>query len=230
MRISVPKLCLSIFAVHYLYNMDKYEQSAQTWNSLARIYEEKFMHLDYYNESYDIFCELVDKEDAAILETGSGPGNICHYILQKHPGWKWLGTDVAPAMVELANNNNPAAHFEVMDARDIAKIDRSFDGIISGFCLPFLSQEDCSRFFKDSNLLMPGKGVLYLSFVEGNYEDSTLKTGSTGQSTYFHYHPMPVIEAQLQEAGFAISKVMHVQFKRNESDSETHTIVVAVKG
>jgi len=41
---------------------------------------------------------------------------------------------------------------------------------------------------------------------------------------------MPVIEAQLKEAGFGIEKIMHVQFKRNEKESETHTIIIAVKG
>lgn len=207
--------------------MDKYEQTAETWNGMAKIYEEKFMYLNLYDKSYDLFIQLIHKEDAAILEFGCGPGNICHYMLQQQPGWKWLGTDVAPAMVELAKENNPAAVFELMDARDADKISQPFNGIVSGFCLPFLSQEDCAVFFKNAaHILSPG-GVLYLSFMEGPYENSRYKTGSNGLQTYFHYHPMPVIEAQLAAAGLHIEKIMQVEYQREGSGGEMHTIVIA---
>lgn len=209
--------------------MDKYQQTAETWNGMAKLYEEKFMYLDLYNESYDLFATLVNKEDAAILEFGCGPGNICHYMLQQQPGWKWLGTDVAPAMIELAKENNPTAVFEVMDARDAANISQQFNGIVSGFCLPFLSQEDCAVFFKEAARILSPEGILYLSFMEGPYENSTYKTGSNAQQTFFHYHPMNVLEAQLQHAGLAIEQVMQVPYKRNENEAEMHTIVIARK-
>ncbi|RYZ62331.1 MAG: class I SAM-dependent methyltransferase [Chitinophagaceae bacterium] len=209
--------------------MDKYQQTAQTWNGLAKVYEEKFMHLNLYNESYDLFCQLVNKENAAILEFGSGPGNICHYMLQQQPGWKWLGTDVAHAMLELAKINNPTAVFELMDARDADKISSHFDGIVSGFCIPFLSQEDCGIFFQNAANILPAGGVLYLSFMEGHYEDSTYKTGSTGDKVFFYYHPMAVLEQQLKDARFNIEKLMQVPYQRNKSEAEMHTIVIAVK-
>lgn len=209
--------------------MDKYEQTAQTWNGLAKIYEEKFMHLNLYDESYDVFAALVNKEDANIFETGSGPGNIAYYMLGKHPGWKWLGTDVAPAMIDLAKANNPTANFEVMDSREIGSIDQKFDGIISGFCIPFLSQEDCCAYFKDCCNLLNDKGLLYLSFMEGNYEDSTYKTGSTGQQVFFHYHPWDIIKQQLNTAGFGIEKIFKVQYQRNGSQKEEHTVLIANK-
>ncbi len=212
----------------YLYIMDKYQQNARAWNGLARIYEEKFMHLPLYNDSYDAFAALVHNPAASILETGSGPGNIPWYLLPKHPGWQWLGTDVAPAMIEMAQKNNPSALFKLMDARDIGSINQSFDGIISGFCLPFLSKDDCTKFFNDCKRLLHSNGVLYLSFMDGPYEDSTYKTGSNGTSVYFYYHPLAAIEQQLKQAGFAIEKLMRVQYSRGESQTEEHTIVIAV--
>lgn len=209
--------------------MDKYQQTAQTWNGLAKIYEEKFMYLDLYNESYELFCKAVGKEDASILEVGSGPGNICHYMLQQQPGWKWLGTDVAPAMVELANKNNPTAVFETRDVRSIGTINRSFNGIVSGFCLPFMSREDAAQFFKDCYQLLEPGGILYLSFMRGPYEDSLYKTGSTGQQTFFHYHPLDKIEEQVQAAGLQVKQVMFVNYQRSEKAGEEHTILIAAK-
>src|SRR6218665_3731437 len=192
--------------------MDKYEQTASTWNKVAKLYEEKFMHLDVYNDTYDLFCRLMDTPDAAVLELGCGPGNICHYMLQQQPQWKWLGTDFAPAMIELARGHNPTARFEVMDARAIGQTGEQFNGIIGGFCLPFLSQEDCSRFFEDCGQLLYSNGILYTSFVAGNYEESGYKTSSTGDKTYFHYHPIDMVKEQLAKAGFVIEQTLTVDF------------------
>ena len=55
--------------------MDKYKETFKTWNKVASLYEDKFMDLDLYNNTYDYFCELV-KDNAKILEIGCGPGNI----------------------------------------------------------------------------------------------------------------------------------------------------------
>ena len=33
--------------------MDKYEETFATWNKMASMYQEKFMELEIYNESYD---------------------------------------------------------------------------------------------------------------------------------------------------------------------------------
>ncbi len=40
-------------------------------------------------------------------------------------------------------------------------------------------------------------GMLYLSFVEGNYENSTYLTGSTGDRTYFYYYELDYIIHEL---------------------------------
>ena len=62
--------------------MNKYEVNIATWNKLANLYENMFMNLDLYNESYDTLCNLLPQDNPNILEIGSGPGNITKYLLK----------------------------------------------------------------------------------------------------------------------------------------------------
>jgi hypothetical protein len=43
----------------------------------------------------------------------------------------------------------------------------TYDGIVCGFCLPYLSQDECLQLMKDSYHLLNENGMIYLSFVEG---------------------------------------------------------------
>ena len=110
--------------------MDNYQKTFETWNKVAELYQDKFMYLDLYNDTYDRFCELIEKPDPAIFEIGCGPGNITKYLLNKRPDFKIFAIDVAPKMIELARANNPTADFAVMDCRQIGSLRLKFDAII----------------------------------------------------------------------------------------------------
>ena len=162
-------------------NSDKYKVTFETWNKVASLYQEKFMDLDMYNDSYDVFCGLITRRSAKILEIGCGPGNITKYLIAKIPSVNVTATDVAPNMIELAQQNNPAAKVIVMDCREIDKIPGKFDGIVCGFCLPYLSKEDCLKLFVDSFQLLESNGYFYLSTIEGNYENSGFEACQYGR-------------------------------------------------
>jgi 2-polyprenyl-3-methyl-5-hydroxy-6-metoxy-1,4-benzoquinol methylase len=70
------------------------------------------MDLSLYDESYDDFCQLLQKKNASILEIGCGPGNVTKYLLGKRPDYKIHATDAAPSMLALAKINNPTAKVE----------------------------------------------------------------------------------------------------------------------
>lgn len=209
--------------------MDKYKETFQTWNKIASLYNDKFMDLDLYNDSYDIFTELIPKRNSAILEIGCGPGNITKYLLDKRPDFKITATDIAPKMIELAKKNNIAAHFKVLDSRDIGKLHTEYDAIIAGFCIPYLSKEDCTKLIKDSSNLLVDNGVIYLSFVEGNYEDSSYQTGSSGDRIFFYYHNLNEFKKELEICGFEIIKIMHKKFKKLDKSEEVHSLLIAKK-
>jgi SAM-dependent methyltransferase len=209
--------------------MDYTKETFETWNKLASLYEEKFMHLDLYNETYDLVCELLPIKNAKILELGCGPGNITKYILSKRPDFNIYGLDSAPNMIELAVKNNPTANFHVMDCREIHEIKDSFDGVVCGFIVPYLSPLEAEKLVADVNQLLENNGLFYLSFVEGDALKSGFKTTSTGDRSYFFYHEMDEIFKHLIQSSFEILKVFNVDYKISENEFETHTIIMSRK-
>ncbi len=187
------------------------------------------MDLDFYDETYDVICDAIIKTEARLLEIGCGPGNISKYLLAKRPDFMITGIDIAPNMIELAKVNNPAADFQVMDARQISKLNTTFDGIIVGFCLPYLSLADSSKLIADSTGLLHDGGLIYLSFVEGDPAQSGMQTGSTGDQLYFYYHRSDFLQSQLTENGFRDLRIFNVAYKKTGDQKENHTILIAKK-
>ncbi|WP_299211770.1 class I SAM-dependent methyltransferase [uncultured Aquimarina sp.] len=207
--------------------MNRYQTTFKTWNKIASVYEEVFMDLALYNDTYYFFCEQLNKKKPSILEIGCGPGNITKHLLSKLPDCCILGIDIAPNMIKLAKKNNPTAKFKVMDGRKINTIPSKFDGIISGFYLPYLSQSDRVNFIKDCGSLLSNQGILYISFVEGDYNDSGYQTGNTGHQMYFYYHNLANLKKEFTEHHFAILKVIQKQYSKKDGATEVHTIVIA---
>ena len=209
--------------------MDKYKETFQTWNKIASIYEDKFMDLDLYNDSYDFFSELITKRNPSILEIGCGPGNITKYLLDKRPDFKITATDIAPNMIALAKKNNIPANFKVLDSRDIGELNMEYNAIIAGFCIPYLSKEDCSKLIKDSSNILADNGVIYLSFVEGDYDSSSYQSGSSGDRVFFYYHNLNGFKKELEINGFELVEIMHKKFEKADKSEEIHTILIAKK-
>lgn len=208
--------------------MDRYKETFDTWNKIASLYQDKFMELDLYNDTYDFICNSIDKPNAKLLEIGCGPGNITKYLIAKRPDFDIFGIDIAPNMVELARQNNPAAHFAVMDSRQINNLDSKYDGIVCGFCLPYLSQTETNELISNSYSLLSNNGLLYLSFVEGDPDKSDFKAGSGGR-VYFYYHKLDDITLQLNSFKFGEIKIFKVKYKISETEFDTHTILTAKK-
>lgn len=210
--------------------MDRYQNTFDTWNKLASMYQDKFMDMDLYNDTYDVFCDLVQKRGASVFEIGCGPGNITRYLLARRPDFRIEATDVAPGMVELAQKNNPTAHCSIMDCREIDQLTTFFDAIMCGFCLPYLSREDCTKLIKDCSALLHSDGVLYLSAIEDDYQKSAYETSSNGEHTMFvYYHQADYLLQALEENNFDTPQVIRKHYPKGEGASATHIIFIAVK-
>ncbi|SOD11644.1 class I SAM-dependent DNA methyltransferase [Pedobacter xixiisoli] len=210
--------------------MNHNQHNLNTWNKVAKIYNDKFMKLDLYNETYDFICKAIKKENAKLLEIGCGPGNITKYLLQKRPDFKIYGIDLAPNMISLAEKNNPKASFSVMDARKINELESKFDGIIAGFCIPYFSSLETEKFISNAEQLLNSGGMIYISFVEGLPLQSGLMTNKNGDSVYFNYHELETLKDLLRANGFKVEHIFKVDFKRSENKIEVHTILTAKKG
>jgi len=208
--------------------MNRYKETFETWNKVASQYQDKFELVELYDSSYAVICNSIKTEEAKILEIGCGPGNITKYLLSKRPDFRIYGIDIAPNMIALAKENNPSAVFDVMDSREIDRIQEKFDGVVCGFCMPYMSPADCEKLFEDAYDLLAENGLLYLSFVEGNPQNSGFQS-SNGDRVYFYYHSLVEIRNMLIEHQYKEMETFKFQYTKHESEKESHVVLIARK-
>lgn len=208
---------------------DHYKTTFQTWDKLALIYQEKFMDLNIYDDSYDTFCKLIEKSDARVFEIGCGPGNVTKYLLSRRPDLKIEAIDVSPNMIRLARENNPSADFKVMDCRETGNLNSRYDAIICGFCMPYLSREDCAKLIKDCSSLLNNGGIIYFSAIEGDYNKSGFETSSDGQFKMFvYYHEEDYLHQELKKNNFEPAAIKRIPYPKADEISR-HIIFIAKK-
>jgi len=207
--------------------MDKYQITVGTFDKLAQKYQDKYMHMDFYQDTYDTFCNYITKHNAHIFEIGCGPGNITQYLLNKLPKLKIIATDLSPNMVALAKQNNPQAECFVLDSRDINKVKQTFDAIMCGFCLPYLSKNDIKCLIKDSQKILNPDGIIYLSTMEDYDNKSGFQTSSSGDQVYIHYHQSEFLVNTLLECGFEILDTTRKSFPAEIGTPATDLFIIA---
>ena len=148
-------------------------------------------------------------------------------MLGKRPDFDVFGIDIAPNMIALAKNNNPTVTFSVMDCRQINELETKYDGIVCGFCLPYLSPADCTKFINDCYHLLEENGLIYISFVEGEPSESGFKVASMGARTYFYFYNLAALTKQLKENKFDDIQVFKVVYNRSATEKERHSIVIS---
>lgn len=207
--------------------MDKTAMAVKVFDNHAASYQEKFMDVSLYHDALDLFCSCISKADASLLDVACGPGNITKYILGEHPGYKMLGIDLSPRMVELAKDSNPSAEFKVMDCRDVNTLGQKFDGIICGFCLPYLSKKQAIELIGDAAGMLNSNGALYVSTMEGDYNTSGIQTSSSGDQVYQYFHHAGYLSAALEQNGFEVVSLFRKDFVNPDSSSAVDLIIVA---
>ena len=210
---------------------DKNILSVETYNNSAKNYQDKFMEMDLYNDTFNQFCDLIKVDNAKIFEIACGPGNVTKYLKAINPKFQIKGIDLATKMIELAKINNTDVDFEIMDCRKIDKIKETFDAIMCGFCMPYLSKDECSKLIQDSANLLKTAGLFYLSTMEDDYEKSGYETTSfSGKSkVYIHYHQADFLEKQLNNSGFKIIDLVRKDYPEPDGTFLTDMIFIARK-
>lgn len=207
--------------------MDNSQAAAAIFNKYAVEYQTKFMDTSLYHQSFNLFCSSIKKPNAVILEIACGPGNITHYLLKKRPDFKIMGIDLSPNMIELAKINNPTATFEIMDGRNIHKIPEKYDGIMCGFCLPYLIKEEALNLISNATKLLNKNGVLYISTMEDDYNKSGLKAGSKGDLIYMNYHQADYLCECLKNNSFEIIHMDRINSVMTDGTQVTDLLIIA---
>ncbi|MGB5500574.1 MAG: class I SAM-dependent methyltransferase [Maribacter sp.] len=185
--------------------MKKNSITQATYNKVAQKYWEKASSFDQYNASYDAFCAVLPP-NAEVFEMGCGPGNVIQYVLNKRPDLHYTASDFAPNMLALAKKHNSNVHFLELDCRAIDRLAHKFDAIIGAFVLPYLNKAACAKLISDCAKLLSPKGLLYLSTMEGDDDQSGFENTSfsDGDLIYIHYHQEHYIRECLTQNGYEV--------------------------
>jgi ubiquinone/menaquinone biosynthesis C-methylase UbiE len=207
-----------------------YQLTIQTYNASAERYESKFMHIDLYNTSYDYFCALLPN-GGTILDVGCGPGNISYYIAKTRPDIAITGIDLAPNMITRAQTNVPTGTFFLHDALDIQSLPQRFDGIIIGFCMPYLNNDDCARLIAQAHQILNPGGIVYISTMEGPDTASGPETTSfsSGLQVHIYYHQQSLLESQLTQHGLQPLKFFKTSYPEPDGTFLTDMIFISQK-
>lgn len=187
--------------------MDHAKYAAMLFNKLALHYQNRYMDVSAYGPVLDEFISLFPDPSPSILDIACGPGNLTRYLLDRLPTARISGTDLAPAMIDLAKVNCPEAHFQVMDCRQLHQLNQCFDAVIAGFCLPYLNPEEAGQLIRDISELLNEGGLLYLSTIEGARERSGPQKGSTGDEVYQYYYTTEDMVAWMKQYGFRLIRI-----------------------
>ncbi len=210
---------------------NKGKGTIELFDSFAGAYRDRYMNVELYGNSFDLFCELLSKENAEILDLACGPGNITYYLQNKQPGFRILGMDLSANMLALAKANNPGAEFIQMDVRNMTSLDRQFNGILCGFGLPYLSKKESLQLINDAYGLLKQGGILYLSTMEGDPDASGFQASSSGGSEqmYIQYHEAGYLRRALKRNGFTEVAKERLRTTSEEGIQTTDLILIAKK-
>lgn len=202
----------------------KIVKAADAFDQYAKIYQDKFMDVSLFADTFNLFCDAIKNDHTDILDIACGPGNITKYLLDRQPHYNILGIDLSPNMLDLAQTNNPTASFQLMDCREIGQLDKKFDGIICGFCLPYLDREEAVNLITQvSGMINPG-GLFYLSTMEDDYIKSRFQISSSGDQVYVNYHQEDYLTKAFQDHNFEILEVK--RFTSRDKDDVVITDLV----
>jgi len=208
--------------------MDPNKISVSTFNELASLYAEKYMDVDLYNDTYDVLSELLPKA-ARVLELGAGPGMISRYLIRKRADLDIMATDASQAMLDIAAKQHPKISTQLLDCRELEKHGNIYEAVVAGFCLPYLSKEECIKLFSDVYACLSDQALFYLSIIDRDHQDSGLQTSkNTGRSVYQYYYREEDLE-KMWAGNFSVLKRFNKSMQLADQTTEAQLILILRK-
>lgn len=185
--------------------IDKTQKTIHAYDISAKTFQDKFMDLELYTDSFEHFFDILDQK-SKILDLGCGPGNVSKYLLDKNPDLDISGIDLSEKMIELARKNVPGANFELCDIRKLDFKSKSFDAVVAAFCLPSLNNDEATALIQNiSRIVKPG-GIVYMSCMEGTRSGFETTSFTDQNKIFINYYEESFLLDAFAKNGFEIEK------------------------
>jgi SAM-dependent methyltransferase len=134
-------------------------------------------------ERFRILAEIGDLTDASVLDVGCGFGDLYGYLEGKQIPVSYLGIDINPRSIALAEVKYPAAHFETADFGNYAG--ESVDYVLASGALTFKIENHREVYlgFIRKMFYLSRRGCGFNMLKRGHHPDD---------DTYAAYDPMEI--------------------------------------
>ena len=177
---------------------DSYDQVAEEY--VARFLHE-LEHKPLDRKLLDRFAMEV-RDLGPACDMGCGPGHIAHFLYER--GVNVLGIDLSPRMVELARQLTPAIEFHQGNMLSLDVDDEAWGGIVAFYSLIHIPREAVVRVLQDFRRILRPKGLLLLSFHQGQEIRHLDEWWGKKVSLDFIFFQRSEMETYLRTAGFEI--------------------------
>lgn len=177
-----------------------YDQVAEEY---ASHFTEELGHKPLDRALLNRFAEEV-RGAGRVYDLGCGPGHIARY-LSDH-GLSVAGIDLSSQMIEAARRLNPGIEFRQGNIASLPVEDESLAGMVAFYSLIHFQEAQLFSVFQELFRVLQPKGLLFLSFHEGqevrHLEDFLGKSVSLN----FYFFERAKMERYLKEVGFEIEE------------------------
>jgi SAM-dependent methyltransferase len=140
------------------------------YDKTAGHYASKFsdeLSKKFFERAYlKAFADRYQSMNACLLDAGCGIGHISKYLSDY--GFKTIGIDLSPQMIQKANELYPGVSFEVADMRAMRFSDGCFSCVLALYSIIHFDYQAIGDVFKEINRVLISGGGFLLSFHLGN--------------------------------------------------------------
>lgn len=179
--------------------MDKNKLAVSTYRKMAQKYTDAYFDDTSDFAQIDRFLNLLPP-DGLVLDIGSGPGNGAKHI--KESGFRVIGIDLTPEMIEIAKEKAPGIEFESMDMRDLKFSDNKFDGLLVAYSLIHIPTEEVLETLKGFRRILKPGGYALIIVQKGEPDKMVDEPLAPGEQMFFNFFTENRLSDLLKEAEF----------------------------
>ena len=150
--------------------MQEQQNIIECYDKTAKNYADKFMDELSKKHSDRMLLKAfasgnIDK--GKFIDLGCGPGQTTKY-LSDCGIMDLVGTDLSPAMIDVAKEINPTLHFETADMLSLNYPDKTFAAAVAFYAIVHFDYDQLEIALKEIKRVLKDKGEFLFSFHIGN--------------------------------------------------------------
>ena len=182
----------------------------QAYNKTAEKYAEKFID-ELKAKHFDrmLLKDFAEENAAAgkMIDLGCGPGQTTDFLY--HCGARDIvGTDISPAMIQVAKKINPEMHFQMADMLCLDYADGSFGSAIAFYSIVHFTYPQVKVAFEEIQRVLKPGGRFLFSFHIGNEMIHLDHFLEQEVNMDFYFFDVEIILGLLKESGFEATDIM----------------------